>query len=435
MRVSVFGLGYVGCVSASCFASAGHNVVGVDVNKAKVDIINAGKSPIVEIGLDELIGEVVSNGRLRATTDAVEAIEASEISFICVGTPSNGDGGVDLTYVERVCQEIGRALRTRREHHTIVVRSTMLPGTVEEVVVAVLELNSGKQMHKDISICINPEFMREGTSLKDFYSPPFTLIGADDQNAAVAVRELYKSVAAPVLVVDVKTAEMVKYACNCFHAAKVSFANEIGNICKQLGIDGHKVMEIFCRDTKLNLSAEYLEPGFAFGGSCLPKDLRALISQAKTLDVEVPMLSSVLHSNSLQVEQSFELILQAARTHVGLLGLSFKPGTDDLRESPVVTLIEKLLAKGIKVSVYDNDISLSRLFGANRDYIERVVPHIRELMRENIQDVLEEAGVVVVTKKSDEFRAIASRLRPDQVLIDLVGLFGNSVARVKTSGR
>jgi GDP-mannose 6-dehydrogenase len=423
MRLSVFGLGYVGCVSAACFAREGHEVLGVDVNRTKVDIINGGKSPIVEAGVGELIGEMVAGGRLRATTDSAEAVEGSEVSLVCVGTPSNPNGSLDLAYVKRVCQEIGGALERKRARHTVVIRSTMLPGTVETVVVPTLEVYSGREAGRDFGVCINPEFLREGTSLKDFYSPPFTLIGADEEDTAAVVRRLYAGVDAPVLVIAVKAAEMVKYACNCFHAVKVSFANEIGNVCKGLGIDSHEVMDAFCRDTKLNLSPYYLKPGFAFGGSCLPKDLRAVTYKAKELDVDVPVLSAVLQSNRLQVERAVEMVLRTGKKRVGLLGLSFKAGTDDLRESPTVTLIETLIGKGLKIAIYDRDVSLARLFGANKEYIEREIPHISQLMRESIGEVLEDAEVLIVGNKAEEFRQVGSKLRGDQVLIDLVRLF------------
>jgi GDP-mannose 6-dehydrogenase len=427
MRLSIFGLGYVGCVSAACFAKEGHEVLGVDANPVKVEIVNAGRSPIVEAGVEELIGEMVAAGSLRATTDAGEAVRETEVSLVCVGTPSNANGSLDLTYIKRVCKEIGGALEAKRERHAVVMRSTMLPGTIESVVVPTLEVYSGKKAGRDFGVCVNPEFLREGTSLKDFYSPPFTLIGADDEDVAASVRRLYAGVDAPVLVVGVKAAEMVKYACNCFHALKVSFANEIGNVCKGLGIDSHEVMDAFCRDAKLNLSPYYLKPGFAFGGSCLPKDLRAITYKAKELDVDVPVLSAVMQSNRLQVERAVEMILRTGKKRVGLLGLSFKAGTDDLRESPMVTLVETLIGKGIKVSIYDRDVSLARLFGANKEYIEREIPHISQLMRESVGEVLEDAEVLVVGNKSEEFRQVGSELRGDQVLIDLVRLFGDRV--------
>jgi GDP-mannose 6-dehydrogenase len=423
MRLSVFGLGYVGCVSAACFAKEGHEVVGVDVNPTKVEIINDGRSPIVEPGMDELIAEVVAAGRLRATTAAKEAIESSDVSLVCVGTPSAPNGSLNLTYVKRVCEEIGAAIEGKSRPHTVVIRSTMLPGTIEGVVVPTLEIYSGKKVGRDIGICINPEFLREGSSLADFYSPPFTLIGADDEETARMVGRLYARIEAPLFVTSIKSAEMVKYACNCFHALKVSFANEIGNICKALGIDSHEVMEIFCRDTKLNLSPYYLKPGFAFGGSCLPKDLRAIMYKAKELDVEAPVLSAILPSNRLQVERAVEMVLRTGKKKIGVLGMSFKAGTDDLRESPMVALIETLIGKGLQLAIYDKDVSLARLFGANKEYIEREIPHISKLMRNDLKEVIDEAEVIVVGNRSPEFREIEKMRRDGQKIIDLVRLF------------
>ncbi|HEX8068920.1 MAG TPA: UDP-glucose/GDP-mannose dehydrogenase family protein [Pyrinomonadaceae bacterium] len=423
MKLSVFGLGYVGCVSAACFARAGHEVVGVDVNPTKVAIINEGRSPIVEAGVGELIAELVAGGALRATTDSAEAVAASDVSLVCVGTPSHANGALDLTYVKRVCQEIGAALERKARRHTVVLRSTMLPGTVESLVVPTLEVYSGKRAGADFGVCINPEFLREGTALKDFYAPPFTLVGADEEDTAAAVRRLYTEVDAPLYVTAVKTAEMVKYACNCFHALKVSFANEIGNVCKALGIDSHEVMRVFCADTKLNLSPYYLKPGFAFGGSCLPKDLRAIGYKAKEADVDVPVLAAILPSNRRQIERAVELILATGKRRVGVLGFSFKAGTDDLRESPLVTLIETLIGKGMQLAVYDRDVSLARLFGANKEYIEREIPHIAQLMRASVAEVVEAADVLVIGNQAEEFREVEQLKRPDQVIIDLVRLF------------
>ena len=428
MKLSVFGLGYVGCVSAACFARAGHEVVGVDVNTTKVGIINSGQSPIVEPGVGELIAEMVAAGRLRATTDARAAVAQTDLSLVCVGTPSRANGSLDLTYVKRVCAEIGAGLEGRPGRHTVVIRSTMLPGTVESVVTPALEVYSGLKAGPDFGVCINPEFLREGTALKDFYAPPFTLVGADDEEAAAPVRRLYAHIDAPVFVTAVKAAEMVKYACNCFHALKVSFANEIGNVAKELGIDSHEVMRVFCHDTKLNLSPYYLKPGFAFGGSCLPKDLRALTYKAREVDVEVPVLQAALQSNRLQVERGVEMVLRTGRKRVGVLGFSFKAGTDDLRESPMVTLIETLLGKGLQLALYDRDVSLARLVGANKEYIEREIPHISQLMRASVEEVLAHAEVIVVGNRAEEFREIEGRLRGDQLVIDLVRLFEGRVS-------
>ncbi|MDT4895755.1 MAG: GDP-mannose 6-dehydrogenase [Acidobacteriota bacterium] len=423
MKLSVFGLGYVGCVSAACFAKEGHEVTGVDVSQTKVEIINSGRSPIVEAGINELISEVVGAGRLSATTDSSAAIRDSEISLVCVGTPSQPNGSLDLTYVKRVCEEIGAALSSKSERHTIVIRSTMLPGTIDGIVIPALEAASGKKAGENFGVCINPEFLREGTSLKDFYAPPFTLIGADEVAVAENVSRLYSGIDAPLFATSIRAAEMVKYTCNCFHALKVSFANEIGNICKGLGIDSHQVMEIFCQDTKLNLSPYYLKPGFAFGGSCLPKDLRAITYKAKELDVEVPVLSAILPSNRQQIERAVEMILSTGRKRIGVLGFSFKAGTDDLRESPMVTLIETLIGKGMQLAIYDRDVSLARLFGANREYIEREIPHISQLMRASVQEVLESADVIVIGNKASEFREIEGKLKEGQTVIDLVRLF------------
>jgi GDP-mannose 6-dehydrogenase len=423
MRLSVFGIGYVGCVSAACFAKAGHTVIGVDLNPTKVGIINSGKSPIVETGIEGLISAMVAAGRLSATTEAAEAIMNSDVSLVCVGTPSNANGSLDLNHVKHVCEEIGAALKQKTERHTVVIRSTMLPGTIESLVVPTLEHSSGKQAGRDFGVCINPEFLREGSSLKDFYSPPFTLIGADEEGTADLVSELYAGIEAPLFVTALKTAEMVKYACNSFHALKVSFANEIGNICKAVGIDSHEVMKVFSQDTKLNLSPYYLTPGFAFGGSCLPKDLRAINYKAKQLDVEVPVLSSILHSNRLQIERAVNMVLQTGKKRVGVLGFSFKAGTDDLRESPMVTLIETLIGKGLQLALYDRDVSLAKLFGANKQYIEGEIPHISQLMRGSIEEVMNDSEVVLIGNKADEFRSIESQLRKGQTVLDLVRLF------------
>jgi GDP-mannose 6-dehydrogenase len=424
MKLSVLGLGYVGCVSAACFAKRGHEVLGADVSPVKVDIINGGKSPIVEPGIDELIRDAVAGGRLRATTDAGEAVLQTDVSLVCVGTPGQHNGSLDLTYIKRVCQQIGAAIEKKTTRHVVAMRSTMLPGTIHDVVIPTLQVYSGKQAGKDFGVVINPEFLREGSSIYDFDHPPFTLIGADDEEAADMVKRLYSHLDAPLYVVRVKEAEMVKYACNAFHAAKVVFANEIGNLCKRLGVDSHPVMEVFCKDTKLNLSPYYLKPGFAYGGSCLPKDLRAINYKAKTTDVDVPLLNALNTSNRLQIEHAAQMVLRTGKKNVGILGMSFKSGTDDLRESPIVTLIETLLGKGIRLSIYDRDVELARLFGANKDYIEREIPHISSLMRGSLADVIAASEVVVVGKKEDEYRAALKAASPDLRIIDLVRLGG-----------
>jgi len=416
-------MGYVGCVSAACLADDGHQVIGVDVNSTKVEIVNAGKSPIIETGINELIGKVVQSGHLSATTDSIRAVQESDLSLVCVGTPSNPNGSLHLKHVEQVCREIGTALKTKGARHVVVIRSTMLPGTVQTTVIPALEETSGKKAVNDFGICINPEFLREGSSLKDYHSPPFTLIGADDEETVRVVGGLYEKINAPVFVTSLKTAEMVKYVCNCFHALKVSFANEVGNVCKALQIDSHEVMQVFCQDTKLNLSSYYLKPGFAFGGSCLPKDLRAINYKAKELDVEIPLLSAILPSNRLQIERAVDMVLRSGKKRVGVLGFSFKAGTDDLRESPMVTLIETLIGKGMQLAIYDRDVSLARLVGANKEYIEREIPHISKLMRDSIEAVVEDSDVIIVGNHAEEFRRVGEQLRQDQQLIDLVRLF------------
>ncbi|HEX5734116.1 MAG TPA: UDP-glucose/GDP-mannose dehydrogenase family protein [Blastocatellia bacterium] len=420
MKISVFGLGYVGCVSSACLAARGHEVTGVDVSPLKVEIVNGGRSPIVELGIEDLIAEAVSAGRLRATSDCAQAVRESDISLVCVGTPSNPNGSLDLSYIERVCREIGGAIHAKFNFHIVAIRSTMLPGSIESVVIPALESASGKKVGRDFGVAINPEFLREGSSIKDFNNPPFTLIGADDEKAANSLRSLYAKIDAPVIIIGVKEAEMVKYASNCYHALKVTFANEIGAVCKALGVDSHEVMDVFCRDTKLNVSPAYLKPGFAFGGSCLPKDLRAITYKAKEMDVDVPVLSSIMASNNKQVERAARMVLRTGRKRIGVLGLSFKSGTDDLRESPMVPLIETLIGKGLKLTIYDRDVELARLFGANRDYIEREIPHISSLMHSELDEVISRSEVIVIGKKEEEFRSLSEKLDNGRVVIDLV---------------
>ena len=425
MKLSIFGLGYVGSVSAACFARDGHEVIGVDVNPVKVEIINSGKSPIVEPELEDLIGNAVKEKRLRATTQPAEGVANSDASLVCVGTPGNVNGSLDLRHVKSVCREIGVALASHDRYHVVVMRSTMLPGTIEKEVIPALEVFSGKRAGRDFGVAINPEFLREGTSVRDFDNPPFTLIGADDERVSQLVGHLYSRLTAPVLTLGIKEAEMVKYSCNCFHGLKVAFANEIGNICKAMKIDSHRVMDVFCQDTKLNLSPYYLKPGFAFGGSCLPKDLRAITYKAKELDVNVPLLGSILASNQHQVERAIDLVLSTGKKNVGVLGLSFKQGTDDLRESPMVTLIERLIGKGLRLVIYDRDVEMARVSGANREFIEREIPHISSLMHNNLDEVLAQSEVVIVGKKEDEFRELYARIKPGCVVIDLVRMVEN----------
>jgi GDP-mannose 6-dehydrogenase len=427
VRIGVFGLGYVGTVSAACLARE-HEVIGVDPNPVKVDLVNQAKSPIVEKGLGELIESAVASRRLRATSSAREAVTNTDLSLVCVGTPSRSNGSLDLQYLERVCREIGEVLATEKNFHIVVIRSTVLPGTMRDVVIPTLEAASGKKAGKGFGICSNPEFLREGSAVHDYDHPPKTVIGrADDVSGEKLVR-LYENLDAPMVVTDVATAEMVKYVDNVWHALKVDFANEIGNICKAVGLDGHQVMEIFCKDTKLNLSPYYLKPGFAFGGSCLPKDVRALSYCAKTLDLDLPILTSILRSNERQVERGIEMVMNGPGRRVGVLGFSFKAGTDDLRESPIVTLIEHLIGKGYDLRLYDRSVSLARLTGANKAYIEQHVPHLARLMVDSVDDILAHAQTIVVGNADPEFAQALGRASPEQVIVDLV-----RVSKTRTS--
>jgi GDP-mannose 6-dehydrogenase len=418
--VAVFGLGYVGAVTTAALAALGHNVVGVDTNETKVAMVAAGRSPVIESGLDDLLAAGVAAGRIQAVEDAIQAVNASAVSMICVGTPSRSNGSLDLQQVERVCLMIGSALAEGDAYHVVAIRSTMLPGAMGDVVIPALEKASGKTAGVDFGVCVNPEFLREGTSLRDFREPPFTLIGGDDERAVAAIADLYEQLDADVVVTPMRVAEMVKYASNAFHALKVTFANEIGTVCKALDIDSHDVMDVFVRDRALNVSEAYLRPGFAYGGSCLPKDLRALIYQARRLDADVPLLGAIIPSNTAHVERALRLIQDQERKRIGFLGFSFKAGTDDLRESPIVELIERLIGKGCDVMVYDRNVSLANLEGANRAHIEREIPHIASLMADSVADVMAFAEVVVIGNASEEFRDVPDRIGDEQVVIDLV---------------
>jgi GDP-mannose 6-dehydrogenase len=426
MRVSVFGLGYVGSVSVACLAALGHTVTGVDISPLKVERILAGRSPVIEANLEELIAQGVAAGRVRATTQAAEAVRGAEVMLVCVGTPSNGNGNLNFEFVDRVCEEIGQALANCDGYPVVVIRSTVLPGSTETRFIPLLERASGRRAGQDFGVAFNPEFLREGTAVDDFYHPPFNVVGQYDECGATLAARLYQDIEAPLFVVPLKVAETVKYVNNAFHALKVGFANEIGTICKAQGIDSHQVMDIFCRDQKLNLSPYYLKPGFAFGGSCLPKDIRALLYHGHRLDLELPLLEAILPSNERQIRQAFELIKQTGSKNIGALGLSFKAGTDDLRESPLVTLIEMLIGKGYQVHLYDRNVLLSQLNGSNRAYIEHEIPHIGTLMRASAEEVIANCEVIVVGNKSPEFKVALQQARPEQVVIDLVRIFSNS---------
>lgn len=419
MRIAVFGLGYVGCISAACFANEGHKVIGVDVNKEKVDIINSAKSPIVEPGLDEAIKAAVESGNLRATMNLQEAVANADLSLVCVGTPSEKSGKVNLEHVFRVAEQVGRALREVNHYHVFVIRSTVLPGTHEKCL-EIIAGESGKIAGKDFGACSNPEFLREGSALQDFYAPPYTIIGEMDRRSGDYLAEIYQNIAAPLIRTEVRVAEMVKYANNAFHALKVAFGNEIGTICKEEGIDSHKLMEIFCMDDKLNLSPYYLKPGFAFGGSCLPKDVRAITYRAKEKDLNLPLLNSLMPSNEVHVQRAVDMVIAENKKRIGILGLSFKSDTDDLRESPMVAVVETLLGKGYDLRIYDRNVHLARLFGANKEYITRRIPHISNLMVSSIREVLNHAEVLIIGNHSKEFADVLRRLEGDYTVVDFV---------------
>ncbi len=420
--VSIFGLGYVGSVTSACLARLGHRVLGVDINPEKVKILESGHSPIVEPGLQELVASENKACRLHATTDTVSAVLQSEISLVCVGTPSQRNGKLDLSHIGRVSREIGEALRRKREFHLVVMRSTILPGTTESVIIPILEEASGKRAGSDFAVCFNPEFIREGTAVADFFDPPFTVFGAKNNDCLQPLRDLYEGLSGRVFETNLAAAEMVKYACNAFHAVKVDFANELGTLCKGFGVSTSAVTEIFTSDVRLNISPAYLSPAFAFGGSCLPKDLRALIYRAKELDLSLPLLEEVLPSNVRHIERAAEAVLRMNIRKVGVLGLSFKTGTDDLRESPLVQLIKRLIGEGLELRIWDRDVSLGRLVGSNRQYIEEVIPHIGSLLCSTVEEVVKTVDLVLVGTKAVNPQVLSDLLREDQAVIDLVNL-------------
>jgi GDP-mannose 6-dehydrogenase len=420
LKISVFGLGYVGTVSAGCLANDGHEVIGVDPVPAKVDLINRGQSPIIEAEIGEIIATTVKAGRLRAITDPAEAVRGTDLSFVCVGTPSQPNGNLDLRYIRRICEQIGQALRDKAERHTVVIRSTILPGTMRGIVIPVLEEFSGKKVGKDFGVCNNPEFLREGSAVRDFHAPPKTVIGEVEPASGDKLATLYQKLDAPLIRTSLEVAEMVKYVDNCWHALKIGFANEIGSLSKTVGIDAHEIMNIFCQDKKLNISSAYLLPGFAFGGSCLPKDLRALTYKAKASDLQLPILASILPSNEIQVSRGVQLIMEKGNKRVGILGFSFKSGTDDLRESPLIEVIERLLGKGYDLRIYDKNVNVASLVGANRDFILNRIPHISRLMVDRIDTVLDHAQTIVIGNRDPEFLGIPDKLRDGQHLVDFV---------------
>jgi len=421
MNISVFGLGYVGAVSAACLSDGGHTVMGVDPQMAKVDAINSGRSPVVERDVERLTSAGRVAGRLSATSDAAAAVRSSDVALVCVGTPSQPNGDLDMTYLERVCNDIGSALRDDDRYFVVVIRSTLLPGTTAGLVIPVLERASGRRVGQDLGVCVNPEFLREGSAVADFFHPPKVVIGASDDRARAVASEIAEQEPAPLIVTDIEVAETVKYVDNAWHALKVAFANEVGTFAKHHHVDAHRVMDIFCLDDKLNLSAKYLRPGPAFGGSCLPKDVRALTYRARRLDLDLPLLGSILESNRQHLERAYDLIAAQKSRRVGVLGLSFKAGTDDLRESPMVHIVERLIGKGYDVRIYDANVRLAQLAGANREYLLTHLPHISDLILDTVDEVVAHADTIVIGNDSDEFRAVvAQQATWDTAIVDLV---------------
>ena len=420
--ISVFGLGYVGTVTAACLAYRGNNVIGVDLSQPKVEAINSGNSPIVEPRVSEIIADSHKANRLHATSSAEAAVMNSEISFLCVGTPGLRNGKLDLGHIEPVCREIGEILKKKNSFHLVVLRSTVLPGTAETIVVPTLGKSSGKRMGPDFGVCVNPEFMREGTAVADFLEPAMTVIGAVDKAHSALVRELYAWTPGRMFETSFRSAEMLKYVCNAWHAVKIAFANEIGTLARELDVDAESVMEMFVSDTKLNISPIYLKPGFAFGGSCLPKDVRALNYRAKELDLKLPLFDSIMPSNEEHLARAVEMVLQTGKRKIGMLGLSFKAATDDLRESPQVQLVKRLIAEGREIQIWDDNVSLGRLIGSNREYIEQVIPHIGLLLNANLEEVLKDAEVVVIGTRDLNWDSLKNSSRRDQEVIDLVNL-------------
>jgi GDP-mannose 6-dehydrogenase len=417
MKISIFGLGYVGCVSLGCLAQNGNQVIGVDIESSKVDLIKKGKATIIEKDIDKIISEQHVIGRIRATSDVNDAVNNSDLSIICVGTPSAPEGHLNLEYIFKIAQQIGTVLKEKKSFHVIAIRSTVLPGTNIKVG-QIIEQASGKKRNIGFSVVSNPEFLREGTAVEDYYNPPYTVIGSDNEQAIALMKEAYLQVTGPVEVVEIKVAELIKYVNNSYHALKVVFANEIGNICKKLGIDSHEVMRLFCLDTKLNLSPYYFKPGFAYGGSCLPKDLKALETIAHDFYIDSPVLNSIEKSNSRTKDFLLDLILQKGKLKVGIMGISFKAGTDDLRYSPIVDVIEKLIGKGYEVKVFDQNVNFSRLIGRNRSFIETYLPHLNRILINNMQEVADWSELIVLTTNDKIFKEL--KINKSQVIIDLV---------------
>jgi GDP-mannose 6-dehydrogenase len=422
-RISIFGLGYVGAVSLACLARDGHTMTGVDIDDAKLEMLRRGQAPIVETGIQELTRNIMRGGKVEVTNSVRDAILATDVSFVCVGTPARANGNQNLDAITRVAEQIGEVLTEKSTRHVIVIRSTVKPGTVEEVIQPAIEAASGLKAGVDFSLCFQPEFLREGTSIHDYDHPPLTVVGASDPHGVAALRGIFGHLPCEFVHTSIRTAEMLKYACNTFHALKVTFANEIGRICQAASVDPHEVMKLLCMDRQLNISPAYLRPGFAFGGSCLPKDLKALVYMAKSADVDVPMLASIMPSNAAHIEHAIEQVLASGKRRVGMLGLSFKAGTDDLRESPLVIMAERFIGKGLQLSIYDPQVNVARLIGANRRFIEESIPHIASVMTSDVEQLVREADVLVVATRTPEvLAALQAHTRPEQLLLDVASL-------------
>lgn len=435
MKISIFGLGYVGAVSVACLSRDGHDVIGVDIDSTKLDLIRAGKTPVVEEGMVDLMARVAASGKVSVTTDARQAVLDSEISLVCVGTPSAPNGSQDQGAILRLAEEMGQAIRDKHEPHVVVFRSTLVPGTVEDVLRPIIEQKSGKVDGKDFFLCFQPEFLREGSSIRDYDKPPFTVVGANHAYPVERLRDLFGHLPCKFIETSVRSAEMMKYCCNNFHALKITFANETARLCGALGVDPFEVMDIVCQDTQLNISRAYLKPGFAFGGSCLPKDLRATTYLAKIHDIELPMLGGIMSSNRNHIDLAIHKLLATGKRKIGFIGLSFKTGTDDLRESPLVTLAEQLIGKGMQLSIYDPEVHLSRLLGANRRYIELHLPHIGQLLHPELDKVIDDSEVLVLGLAGQEIvDALVASSRPDQLLLDLVNLPKGSPIAAQVEG-
>ncbi|MGH8176833.1 MAG: nucleotide sugar dehydrogenase [Steroidobacter sp.] len=434
-KISIFGLGYVGAVSLACLARDGHEMTGVDIDPGKLALLRGGQAPIVETGIQELTRTVMQGGAVTVTDSVRDAILTTDLSFVCVGTPARANGNQDLSAITRIAEQIGAVLPQKASRHVIVIRSTVKPGTVEEVVQPAIEASSGLKAGRDFGLCFQPEFLREGTSIHDYDHPPLTVVGASDEHAADLLRSIFGHLPCEFMHTSIRTAEMLKYACNAFHAMKVTFANEMGRISQAVGVDPHEVMRLLCLDRQLNISPAYLRPGFAFGGSCLPKDLKALLYLAKSNDVETPMLSNILPSNAAHIEHAIERVLSTRKRSIGMIGLSFKSGTDDLRESPLVIMAERFIGKGLQLCIYDPTVNIARLIGANRRFIEESIPHIASLMTTDLDSLVRDADVLIVGMKSAEVLASLNvHTRADQLLLDITGLADRDAQRAEYQG-